>query len=133
MALIAEPLARSDNVRYPEGVALAVMFTAVLTWSVFVLEPRTPASDARRTGVWWQFVPRRPTITMLTGFIAGALVIAAPLYLSGALRGVEWIHRNWAAVVVGAFLGCLLALTRWVAVMSSCVNRTAGLTGNAGA
>jgi hypothetical protein len=37
LALIAESLAQSDSVRYPAGVALAVMFTALLAWSVFVL------------------------------------------------------------------------------------------------
>ena len=119
LALIAEPLAQSDSVRYPDGVALAVMFTAVLVWSVFVLERRAPASDTHRTGGWWQFVPRRPTITMLAGFVVGALLIAGPLYISGALRGVEWTRGNWAPAVVGAFLGGLLALTRWLAVTSS--------------
>jgi hypothetical protein len=116
LALIAEPLAQSDSIRYLDGVALVVMFTAVFTWSLFVLEPRAAASDAQRAGVWWQSIPRRPTITMLAGFVAGALVVAGPLYINGVLRGAEWTHGNWAPVVVGAFLGSLLALTRWVAV-----------------
>ena len=133
LALVAEPLAQSDSVRYPEGVALAVMFTALLAWSVFVLERRAPAPDAHRTGGWWQFVPRRPTITMLAGFVVGALVIAGPLYISGALHGAEWIRGNWAPVVVGAFMGSLLALTRWLAVVSSRVNRSVGVDGDAGA
>jgi hypothetical protein len=119
LALIAQTFAQSDNVRYPEGVALVVMFAAVFTWSVFVLEPRAPVLDTQRAGVWWQLIPRRPTITMLAGFGTGALVVAVPLYVNGVLQGVEWMHRNWAPVVVGAFLGSLLTLTRWVAVMAS--------------
>jgi hypothetical protein len=133
LALIADPLAQSYNAEHPEGVALAVMFAAIFTWSIFVLEPTTPALDTTRAGVWWQLVPRRPTISMLAGFVAGGLVIAGPLYINGALRGVEWMHGNWAPVVVGAFIGSLLALTRWVAVMSSRVDRTMGLHGDAGA
>ena len=50
LALIAESLAQSDSVRYPAGVALAVMFTALLAWSVFVLARRVAVMSSRVNG-----------------------------------------------------------------------------------
>lgn len=120
VALIAEPIAHVYSVRYPEIVALSAMVGAIIAWCVLILERRTTAT--RMTGAydpqpWWQFALRRPTFILLLGFVGGASLAAAPLYVNSIIRAVPWTQGNWAPVIVASFLGGLLALTRWEAVM----------------
>lgn len=117
LALIAEPVAGSLSAERPEAVTFAAMAAGILVWVMAVLEPRAKLRQAHDQLPRSHRVLGRPLTAMVLGYAGGAILVAVPTYISNVVHDVAWTYLNSSLVVVAAFLGSLLSLTRREATM----------------